>query len=214
MGSGFTKMGYAGNYEPAYIIPTVYAENAALAKGGGRGRGGLDDLAPGLPEGRGVPPLSRGRGRGAPRRTPGVNGRWGSNFLEAGSVQRGLALDFLIGSEALASYQTYQVPPPPPPSNPEMRVVRDPDGPPEDLHSRAPRRHAEEDRPSRQDPPVVVPMTPPNLPTMHWLDAHICQPAGAKRGSFCQPFPRHSRSLIEVPRLSKPRPKQACTRSW
>jgi len=60
VGSGFTKMGYAGNYEPAYIIPTVYAENAALAKGGGRGRGGLDDL------------------------------------------------DFLIGSEALASYQTYQ----------------------------------------------------------------------------------------------------------
>uniref|UniRef100_A0A7S1IS70 Actin-related protein 3 n=1 Tax=Eutreptiella gymnastica TaxID=73025 RepID=A0A7S1IS70_9EUGL len=34
-------MGYAGNYEPAYIIPTIYAENSSVQKGT---RKGLDDL--------------------------------------------------------------------------------------------------------------------------------------------------------------------------
>eukprot|EP01012_Entosiphon_sulcatum_P026177 TRINITY_DN3157_c0_g1_i1.p1 TRINITY_DN3157_c0_g1~~TRINITY_DN3157_c0_g1_i1.p1 ORF type:complete len:420 (-),score=109.52 TRINITY_DN3157_c0_g1_i1:512-1771(-) len=29
-GTGFTKMGYSGNYEPSYVIPTVYAENASV----------------------------------------------------------------------------------------------------------------------------------------------------------------------------------------
>ena len=57
-GTGFTKMGYAGNYEPSYIIPTIYAENSSVQKGSKKG---LDDL------------------------------------------------DFLIGSEALANYQTYKV---------------------------------------------------------------------------------------------------------
>lgn len=54
-GSGFTKMGYSGNYEPAFIIPSVYAENSSV-KGSKKN---LDDL------------------------------------------------DFLIGSDALANYQTY-----------------------------------------------------------------------------------------------------------
>eukprot|EP00993_Chasmostoma_nieuportense_P000911 NODE_1837_length_1362_cov_28.191903_g1745_i0.p1 GENE.NODE_1837_length_1362_cov_28.191903_g1745_i0~~NODE_1837_length_1362_cov_28.191903_g1745_i0.p1 ORF type:complete len:418 (+),score=101.16 NODE_1837_length_1362_cov_28.191903_g1745_i0:51-1304(+) len=39
-GTGFTKMGYAGNYEPSYIIPTVYAENSHSKMG----KRGLDDL--------------------------------------------------------------------------------------------------------------------------------------------------------------------------
>eukprot|EP00995_Heteronema_vittatum_P008895 NODE_415_length_1399_cov_341.047407_g305_i0.p1 GENE.NODE_415_length_1399_cov_341.047407_g305_i0~~NODE_415_length_1399_cov_341.047407_g305_i0.p1 ORF type:complete len:418 (+),score=145.94 NODE_415_length_1399_cov_341.047407_g305_i0:67-1320(+) len=55
-GTGFTKMGYAGNYEPAYIVPTIYAENCHQ-KGAKKG---LDDL------------------------------------------------DFLIGTDALAKYQTYK----------------------------------------------------------------------------------------------------------
>jgi actin-related protein 3 len=39
-GTGFTKMGYAGNEEPTYIIPTAYADNAAV----GKMKGELDDL--------------------------------------------------------------------------------------------------------------------------------------------------------------------------
>lgn len=33
-GTGFTKMGYAGNDEPTYIIPSTYADGGARAKGG------------------------------------------------------------------------------------------------------------------------------------------------------------------------------------
>jgi actin-related protein 3 len=39
-GTGFTKMGYAGNEEPTYIIPTAYADNASV----GRMKGELEDL--------------------------------------------------------------------------------------------------------------------------------------------------------------------------
>lgn len=39
-GTGFTKMGYAGNEEPTYIIPSLYADNAAV----GRAKGPLDEL--------------------------------------------------------------------------------------------------------------------------------------------------------------------------
>eukprot|EP00992_Anisonema_acinus_P000159 TRINITY_DN10060_c3_g2_i1.p1 TRINITY_DN10060_c3_g2~~TRINITY_DN10060_c3_g2_i1.p1 ORF type:complete len:437 (-),score=147.46 TRINITY_DN10060_c3_g2_i1:113-1369(-) len=40
-GTGFTKMGYAGNYEPSFTVPSVYAENNALK---GKSKKGLEDL--------------------------------------------------------------------------------------------------------------------------------------------------------------------------
>jgi actin-related protein 3 len=39
-GTGFTKMGYAGNEEPTYIIPSCYADNSSV----GKAKGPLDDL--------------------------------------------------------------------------------------------------------------------------------------------------------------------------
>ena len=39
-GTGFTKMGYAGNEEPTYIIPSCYADNAGVNKS----KSALDDL--------------------------------------------------------------------------------------------------------------------------------------------------------------------------
>ena len=42
-GTGYTKMGYAGNYEPQYIVPTVVASRAL--KGGQEATvDGVDDL--------------------------------------------------------------------------------------------------------------------------------------------------------------------------
>lgn len=39
-GTGFTKMGYAGNEEPTYLMPTAYADNSSVK----RAKGDLDDL--------------------------------------------------------------------------------------------------------------------------------------------------------------------------
>eukprot|EP00758_Cryptobia_borreli_P004419 Tbor_TRINITY_DN4361_c0_g2::TRINITY_DN4361_c0_g2_i1::g.7780::m.7780/K18584/ACTR3, ARP3; actin-related protein 3 len=41
-GTGFTKMGYAGNEEPTYIIPSIFSENKPNR--GGANRGPLDDM--------------------------------------------------------------------------------------------------------------------------------------------------------------------------
>jgi len=50
-GTGYTKMGYAGNWEPSYVIPSIIAVNEAASKtpaAGGAGKGqtkkGIEDL--------------------------------------------------------------------------------------------------------------------------------------------------------------------------
>ena len=43
-GTGYTKMGYAGNTEPQYIIPTVTAEKSVADKGVMGKRDGVEDL--------------------------------------------------------------------------------------------------------------------------------------------------------------------------
>jgi actin-related protein 3 len=43
-GTGYTKMGYAGNVEPQYIIPTVTAEKSVADKGAVGKRDGIEDL--------------------------------------------------------------------------------------------------------------------------------------------------------------------------
>jgi len=53
-GTGYTKMGYAGNWEPSYVIPSLIATNEAASKapagsaaaGGGKGtqKKGIEDL--------------------------------------------------------------------------------------------------------------------------------------------------------------------------
>ncbi|KAK3251798.1 Actin-related protein 3 [Cymbomonas tetramitiformis] len=43
-GTGFTKMGYAGNVEPSYIIPTAIGVNDSVKQGPGRKPGALSDL--------------------------------------------------------------------------------------------------------------------------------------------------------------------------
>jgi actin-related protein 3 len=43
-GTGYTKMGYAGNVEPQYIIPTVTAEKSVADKGIHGKRDGVEDL--------------------------------------------------------------------------------------------------------------------------------------------------------------------------
>jgi actin-related protein 3 len=41
-GTGYTKMGYAGNNEPQFVIPTTISTHDD--KGGGASRRGIDDL--------------------------------------------------------------------------------------------------------------------------------------------------------------------------
>jgi actin-related protein 3 len=43
-GTGYTKMGYASNCEPQYIVPTTIATNPANEGAGVRSKEGIDDL--------------------------------------------------------------------------------------------------------------------------------------------------------------------------
>jgi len=83
-GTGYTKMGYAGNTEPQYIIPTAIATPGAPSAGGA--------AAPGPAPGK----AATGRGAGG--------GTGGSKA--AGNIPD---LDFYIGDEALAHSKSYQV---------------------------------------------------------------------------------------------------------
>eukprot|EP00906_Rhabdomonas_costata_P026911 RCo038312 len=43
-GTGFTKMGFAGNREPAFVVPSVYGDSASSSTGASASRRGLEDL--------------------------------------------------------------------------------------------------------------------------------------------------------------------------
>jgi len=81
-GTGYTKMGYAGNTEPQYIIPTAIATPGAVSA-----------AAPGPAPGKA--PATGGRGAGGP-----------AGSKAAGNIPD---LDFYIGDEALAHSKSYQV---------------------------------------------------------------------------------------------------------
>jgi len=84
-GTGYTKMGYAGNTEPQYIIPTAIATPGATSA-----------AAPGPAPGPAGRRAAAGRGSAA-----------GSQPSKAaGNIAD---LDFFIGDEALAHSRTYQV---------------------------------------------------------------------------------------------------------
>jgi actin-related protein 3 len=78
-GTGYTKMGYAGNTEPQYIIPTCIATPGAPSVGGS------------------APASGRGAGRGS---TPSATTKAAGNIPD---------LDFFIGDEAMAHSKTYQL---------------------------------------------------------------------------------------------------------
>lgn len=81
-GTGYTKMGFAGNSEPSFVFPTVIAtrqSNSTQGSSGGSGGGG----------GRAPPPVTGKPGHLASKR--GIED-----------------LDFFIGDEAVANSKTYQ----------------------------------------------------------------------------------------------------------
>jgi actin-related protein 3 len=43
-GTGYTKMGYAGNNEPQFVLPTTIATHEDKSVGGSASKRGIDDL--------------------------------------------------------------------------------------------------------------------------------------------------------------------------
>ncbi|CAD6914357.1 unnamed protein product [Tilletia caries] len=86
-GTGYTKLGYAGNSEPSFVFPTVIATRSG--PGGGVSSGGS---------------TSGGARPGVPSKPAGL-GASGSLASKRGIDD----LDFFIGDEAIANSKTYQV---------------------------------------------------------------------------------------------------------